>query len=170
MRRSVATSRSNSIGFVSNSSHPAASALSRSPASACAERAALEPLRSFPAVDDWHFEVHQDDIGALTDRHCAAFLAILGRQHLEIAEQLEPHLEHINVVVVVFDVKHFGPDAASIPLLTDADFFCTSQRTRSTRSAGWNLSLTSTNWTPAFNRSRSLASRSSAVITMTGMS
>src|SRR5262249_26421595 len=129
-------------------------------------RIALEPLRSFPAVDDWHFEVHQDDIGALTDRHCAAFLAIRGRQHLEIAEQLEPHLEHINVVV---DVKHFGHDAASIPLLTDAGFFCTSQRTRSTRSAGRNLSLTSTNWTPAFNRSRSLASRSSAVITMTGM-
>src|SRR6266498_3073181 len=111
----------------------------------------------------------QDDIGALAERHCAALLAILRRQHLEIAEQLEPHLEHEDVVVVVFDVKHFGHDAASIPLLT-AGILCTSRRMRSTRSAGRNRSLTSTNWTPAFNRSRSLASRSSEVMTMTGMS
>ena len=38
IRRIVATRRSNSMGFVSNSSHPAASALSRSPANACADR------------------------------------------------------------------------------------------------------------------------------------
>src|SRR5258708_36468621 len=108
-------------------------------------------------------------MGAPAARNGAAFLATLRRQHLEIAEQLEPHLEHIDVVVVVFDVKHFGHDAASIPLLT-AGVLCTSRRMRSTRSAGRNRSLTSTNWTPAFNRSRSFASRSSEVITMTGMS
>src|SRR5260370_37835190 len=108
-------------------------------------------------------------MGVLGARHGAALLAILRRQHLEIAEQLEPHLEHIDVVVVVFDVKHFGHDAASIPLLT-AGVLCTSRRMRSTRSAGRNRSLTSTNWTPALNRSRSLASRSRAVMTMTGMS
>src|SRR6266480_1416980 len=132
-------------------------------------RIALQSSRGFPAVDNGHFEVHQDDIGALADRHLAPLLAILRRQNLEIAEQLEPHLEHIDVVVVVFDVKHFGHDAASIPLMTSG-LFCTSRRMRSTRSAGRNLSLTSTNWTPAFNRSRSFASRSSEVITMTGMS
>src|SRR5262249_28880042 len=132
-------------------------------------RIALEPSRSFPAVDDGHFEVHQDDIGALAERHCAALLAILRRQHLEIAEQLEPHLEHEDVVVVVFHVKHFGHDAASISLLT-AGLLCTSRRMRSTKSAGRNLSLTSTNCTPAFNLARSLASRSSEVMTMTGMS
>src|SRR5262249_12553715 len=132
-------------------------------------RIAFEPLRSFPAVDHWHFQVHQDDIRALTDRHCAALLAIFRRQHLEVAQQLEPHLEHVNVVVVVFDVKHFGHDAASIRLLT-AGFLCPSRRMRSTRSAGRILSLTSTYWTPTFNRSRSLASRSSEVMTMTGMS
>src|SRR5437660_11645933 len=93
----------------------------------------------------------QDDIGALAERHCAALLAILRREHLEIAEQLEPHLEHEDVVVVVFDVKHLGHDAASIPLLT-AGFVCTSLRTRSTRSAGRNLSLTTTDWTPQFSR------------------
>src|SRR5262245_7701536 len=41
---------------------------------------------------------------------------------------------------------------------------------RSTRSAGRNLSLTNTDCTPEFSRARSLASRSRAVMTMTGMS
>src|SRR5262249_21583709 len=107
-------------------------------------RVALEPSRSFPAVDDGHFEVHQDDVWPLGSRHLAALLAVLRRQHLEIAEQLEPHLEHEHVVVVVFHVKNFGHDAASISLLT-AGLLCTSRRMRSTRSAGRNLSLTSTN-------------------------
>src|SRR5262252_7651958 len=98
MRLIVATSRSNSTGLVSNSLQPAASA--------------------FPAVNNGHFEVHQDDIGALAKCHGAPLLAILGRQHLEVAEQLEPHLEHENVIVVVFDVKHLGHDAASISLPT----------------------------------------------------
>src|SRR5262249_56398691 len=111
----------------------------------------------FPAINDGHFEVHQNDIWPLGSGHLAALLAILRRQHLEIAEQLEPHLAHEDVVVVVFDVKQFGHDAASISLLT-AGLLCTSRRMRSTRSAGRNLSLTSTNRTPAFNRSRSFAS------------
>src|SRR6516165_12491259 len=132
-------------------------------------RIALEPPCGFPAVDDGHFEVHQNDIRTLADRQCTALLAIFGRHHLEIAKQLEPHLEHEDVVVVVFDVKHFGHDAVSIPLIT-SDFLCTSRRMRSTRSAGRNLSLTSTDCTPEFNRARSLASRSSEVMTMTGMS
>jgi hypothetical protein len=35
------------------------------------------------------------------------------RQHLEMAKQVEPYLEHENIVIVVFDVKHFGHDALS---------------------------------------------------------
>src|SRR5262245_14888014 len=132
-------------------------------------RTALEPPRGLPAIDIGHFEIHQDDVGTFAERHRAAPLAVLRRQHLEIAEQLEPHLEHEDVVVVVFHVKYFGHDAASISLLAGG-LLCTNRRMRSTRSAGRNLSLTSTNWTPAFNRSRSLASRSSEVMTMTGMS
>src|SRR5262249_25350768 len=130
---------------------------------------ALEPSRGLPTIDDRHFEVHQDDIWALANRHRAAVVAILGREHLEIGKQLEPHLEHKDVVVVVFDVKYFGHDAASIPLLT-AGFVCTSRRIRSTSSAGRNLSLTSTDCRPEFNRSRSFALRSRAVMTITGMS
>src|ERR1700730_867155 len=132
-------------------------------------RIALESPRGFPAIDNRHFEVHKDDIRPLERRQLAPLLAVLRRQHLEIAEQLKPHLEHIDVVLVVFDVKHFGHDADSMPPLTAARVSA-SRRMRSTRSAGRKVSLTSTDWTPEFNSSRSSASRSSAVITMTGMS
>ena len=49
----------------------------------------LDPSRGFPAIDHGHFEDHQDDIGALADRHSEALLAILGGEHLEIAKKLE---------------------------------------------------------------------------------
>src|SRR6516164_1354396 len=38
-------------------------------------RIAFEPSRGLPAVDDGHFEVHQDDIWLLGRRHLAPFLA-----------------------------------------------------------------------------------------------
>src|SRR5262245_59193074 len=130
---------------------------------------ALQPPRGFPAVDHRHFEVHQDEIRLLRCRHLAALLAVLRRQHFEVAEQLEPHLEHVDVVIIVFDVQYLGHDAASIPLLTGG-LLCTTRRMRSTRSAARNVSLTNTVCTPEFNLSRSLASRSRAVITTTGIS
>src|SRR5262249_35298846 len=175
----VATSRSNSIGLLSNSLHPAASAFSCSPASACAERAMTGMSRvcglflsrrvaSQPSTTGISRSIRMIS-GLLDRRHLAALLAVLRSQQLEIAEQLKPHLEHIDVVLVVFDLKHFGHDADSMPLATAARV-TTSRRMRSTRSPGRNVSLTSTDWTPQFNRSRALASRSSAVITMTGMS
>jgi len=40
--------------------------------------------------------------------------AVFRRQNLEIAEQLEPHLEHVEVVVVVFDVEELDHGAAFI--------------------------------------------------------
>src|SRR5262249_54234228 len=79
-------------------------------------RVGLEPPRRFPPVDHRHFEVHEDDVGPLGARHGAALLAIFRCYDLEVLPQLEPHLEHVDVVVVVFDVEHFGHDAASIPL------------------------------------------------------
>src|SRR5207245_612914 len=98
---------------------------------------ALESPCGFPAVDNRHFEVHQDDIRSLERRELAPFLAVLPGQHLEIAEQLESHLEHINVVYV----KHFDHDADTIPVLTAARVSA-SRRMRSTRSAGRSVSLT----------------------------
>src|SRR5262245_8933974 len=132
-------------------------------------RIAFKPPRGLPAINAGHFEVHQNDIRPLGRGHRAAPLAVLRRQHLEIAEQLEPHLEHEDVVVVVFHVKHFGHDAASISLLT-AGLLRRTRLMRCTSSAVWNLSFTSTHWPPAFNRSWSLASRSGEVMAMTGMS
>jgi len=44
----------------------------------------------------------------------AALLAVLRRQNLEIADPLKAHLEHVAVVVVVFDVEHFGHIAVSV--------------------------------------------------------
>src|SRR5262249_51153294 len=76
-------------------------------------RITLQSPRSFPAVDDGHFKVHQDDVWPFGRGHLAALLAILRRQHLEIAEKLEPHLEHIDVVIVILDIKNFDHDAAS---------------------------------------------------------
>src|SRR5260370_39159967 len=79
-------------------------------------RVVLEPPRRLPAVDHRHFQIHQDDVRALAQRQRTALLAVRRRHNLEIAQQLEPHLEHVDVVVVILDVEHFGHDAASIPL------------------------------------------------------
>jgi hypothetical protein len=87
----VATRLSNSIGLASNSSHPAAMAFSRSLSTACAD---------MPMIG-------------------IALLAVLRCENLEAAAQFEARLEHVQVVVVVFDVEHFGHVADSV-LLTAA--------------------------------------------------
>src|SRR5262245_35539517 len=81
-------------------------------------RVAFQTPRGFPAVNNGHFEVHQDNIRLLGRRHLAPFLAVRGRENLEIPKKLKPHFEHIDVVVVVFDIKHFDHDAAPLPLRT----------------------------------------------------
>src|SRR5712671_6767204 len=132
-------------------------------------RIALQPPCRFPTVHDRHFEVHEDDVRPFAGGHLAALLAILCHENLEIGLKLQPHLEHIDVVVVVFDVKDLGHDTASILLLVRC-FVPTNRRMRSTNSAGRNVSFTRTDWTPELRRSRSAALRSSDVMTMTGMS
>ena len=81
-------------------------------------RVAFQTPCRFPAVNNGHLEVHQDNIRLLGRRYLAPFLAVLGRDNLEIPKQLKPHFEHIYVVVVVFDIKHFDHDAAPLPLRT----------------------------------------------------
>ncbi len=70
----------------------------------------LEPSHGFPAVNNRHFEVHQNYVRALGHGQLAALLAVVGREDLEIAKQLKPSLEHVEVVVVVLDVEQFGHD------------------------------------------------------------
>src|SRR6516162_5063807 len=77
-------------------------------------RVVFQTPRGFPAVNNGHFEVHQDNVRLLGRRHLAPFLAVLGRENLEIPKKLKPHFEHIDVVVVVFDIKHFDHDAAPL--------------------------------------------------------
>ena len=123
--RTLPRRRSNSTGLVSNSSQPAASAFSREPASAWADerddrdgarlRVGLEPARRLPAVDDRKLQVHEDQVRLLLGGHRAAALAVLRHQHLVLVGELEAHLEHVDVVVVVFDVEDPGHDAPDGP-------------------------------------------------------
>jgi hypothetical protein len=79
-------------------------------------RIVLEGPHGFPAVNDWHFEVHQNYVRVLGHGQFAALLAVLRRQNLEIADPLKAHLEHVAVVVVVFDIEHFGHVVVSVVL------------------------------------------------------
>src|SRR6516225_7204824 len=81
-------------------------------------RVVFQTPGGFPAINDRHFEVHQDNIRLLGRRHLASFLTVRGRENLEIPKKLKPHFEHIDVVVVVFDIKHFDHDAAPLSLRT----------------------------------------------------
>src|SRR5262249_37813886 len=81
-------------------------------------RVAFQTPRGFPAVNNRHVEVHQDNIRPLGRRHLAPFLTVRGRENLEIPKKLEPHFAHIDVIVVVFDIKHFEHDAAPPPVAT----------------------------------------------------
>src|SRR6476659_3389467 len=75
-------------------------------------RVAFQTLRGFPAINNGHFEVHQNNIRLLGCRHLGPSLAVLGRENLEIPKKLKPHFEHIHVVVIVFDIKHFDHGGA----------------------------------------------------------
>jgi hypothetical protein len=79
----------------------------------------LETAHHFPTVIDRHFEVHQNDIRALSRGQPAALLAVLRRENLEIADPLKAHLEHVEIVVVVFDVEQFGHDGELSPNFGD---------------------------------------------------
>jgi hypothetical protein len=57
-----------------------------------------------PSVNDRHFEVHQNYVRVLGHGQLAALIAVLSRENLEIADPLKARFEHVEVVVVVFDV------------------------------------------------------------------
>jgi hypothetical protein len=73
-------------------------------------RILLKALHRLPAVNDRHFKVHQNDVRVLGQGQLAALLAVLSRENLEIADPLKAHLEHVEVVIIVFDVEYFGHD------------------------------------------------------------
>src|SRR5262252_6357443 len=124
----VASRLSNSIGLASNSSHPVAMAFSRSLSTAYADmpmigmsRVCGSLLRRRTASQRSLSGISRSiriTSGCSRGQH-AALLAVLRCEHLEAAAQLEARLEHVQVVVVVFDVEHFGHVADSV-LLTAA--------------------------------------------------
>jgi hypothetical protein len=123
----VATRLSNSIGLASNSSHPVAMAfftlaLHRMRGHAddrdvLGLRIVLETPHGFPTIVVRHFKVHQNHVRVLGRGQSVALLAVPRCENLEAAAQLESRLEHVQVVVVVFDVEHFGHVAYSILLM-----------------------------------------------------
>jgi hypothetical protein len=42
----------------------------------------------------------------------AALLAVLSRENLEITTPFKARLQHVKIIVVVFDVEHFGGHVA----------------------------------------------------------
>jgi hypothetical protein len=87
----VASRDSNSIGLISNSSQPVAMAFSRSlqrigghadDRDVAGLRIVFEDSHWFPAINDRHFEVHQNHVRVLGRGQLAALLAVLSRQNL----------------------------------------------------------------------------------------
>jgi hypothetical protein len=56
----------------------------------------------------WPFKIHQNYVRALGHGQFATLLAVLGSKNLEIAKQLKPSLEHVKIVIVVFDIQYFN--------------------------------------------------------------
>jgi hypothetical protein len=122
----LATRDSNSIGFTAKSSQPLTMAVSRSLSSASAGQAddrdvaglgiLFEAAHHFPTVIDRHFKVHQNDVWSLGHGQRVPLLTVIRHDNREIVSALKTHLEHVAIVVVVFDVEYFGHDGISILL------------------------------------------------------
>src|SRR5262245_3579901 len=82
----------------------------------------LQAAGRLPPIDDRKLEVHQDDIRPIGRRALPTLYAFFCCQDLEIAEQLEPHLEHVEVVVFVFDLENLDHDAAASRLMVAPAF------------------------------------------------
>src|SRR5215475_12739459 len=116
MRRMLATRESNSIGFTANSSQPVAMAVSRSLSSAYADRPMIGMWPVWASFLRRRTTSQRSSTGIsrsismTSGRSVSALLTIIGDDNLEIIGALKTHLEHVAVVVVVFDVEHFGHD------------------------------------------------------------
>jgi len=82
--------------------------------------------------------------------------------------ELEAHLEHIDVVVIVLDVQNFRHEATSGTWFLPRAL-ATTRRTICTRCAGSKEFFGKILSTPELIRLQSASVRSSAVITMTGI-
>jgi hypothetical protein len=67
-------------------------------------RVFLEGPQGFPAVHDWHLEIHQNYVRVLGHGQVVALLAVLSRENFKIAAPFEAPLEHVEVILIMFDV------------------------------------------------------------------
>jgi hypothetical protein len=85
-------------------------------------RVFLKGSHGFPTVRDGHFEIHQNYVRLLGHGQLAALFAILSRENLETTAPLKPRPQHVEIIVIVFDVEHFGghrfPVCLATPLVT----------------------------------------------------
>jgi hypothetical protein len=58
---------------------------------------------------------HQNYVRALGHGQLAALLAVVSRENLEIAASFKARLQHVEVIVIVFDVEHFGGQRCRFP-------------------------------------------------------
>src|SRR5215472_5837613 len=109
--RILPSSLSNSTGLVSNSSHPAASAFSRSPASAWADRPMTGMSRVWLVLQA-PCRFRRPASPGPSGRSAAAISHPFSRSsatctsNFELIGELKPHLEHVSVDLVVFDVEN----------------------------------------------------------------
>src|SRR5262245_12276771 len=114
----VATRLSNSIGLAIKLVAPCAMAFSRSLCTACADMPMIGMSRVCGSFLRRRTASRRSPSG--TSRSSKITVRVLGRgqsgallgvlrcENLEAAAQLEARLEHVQVVVSVFDVVHFG--------------------------------------------------------------
>src|SRR5215469_7504130 len=119
----------------------------------------FETSRRFPAVDHRKIEVHQNEVRLLGCRYRAPGFPVYGAEHFKSLQQLKAHFKHVDIVVVIFDVKNSGHDVAS-DTLCDLRFSATTRRTVSTSCAGVKESFANMSSTPELRRARSAAVRS----------
>src|SRR5262245_34440288 len=123
----VASRDSNSIGLTSNSSQPVAIACSRSLSSAYADMPMIGMSRVWGSVLRVRTGSQRSTTGIsrsirITSGCSVAanfqpFSVLSAARTSKSPTPLKAHLEHVEVVVIVFDVEHFGHIAVSVFLL-----------------------------------------------------
>ena len=80
-------------------------------------RVRLEASRRLPTVDLGKVQIHQDQVGLLGDRTGDPFGAGRGTEDLAAALHVEEQSQHVEVVLIVFDIEKSGQDRTLVYLV-----------------------------------------------------
>src|SRR6516164_4383613 len=131
-------------------------------------RIGLEAARRLPAVDLRQIEIHQDQVGPLGGSRRDPGGAIPGAENFIAAEDIEPQLQHVEIILVVLDIEQ-PPHRRTLAHFWAFRVSPSSAPRRAISSAGAKACLERICSTPPLSLWRSSAVRSSAVTTTTGM-